>query len=76
MTNKRASKRASERASDNMNFNTGKNKKTLDKTLDIFDKFLDDITTSKISNTDYNILHKIFDKYLEIEKQQASKQKG
>ena len=60
MTNKRASRR------DNMNFNTGKNKKTLDKTLDIFDKFLDDITTSKISNTDYNILHKIFDKYLEI----------
>jgi len=59
-----------------MNFNIGKNKKTLDKTLDIFDKFLDDITTSKISNTDYNILHKIFDKYLEIENQQASKQKG
>ena len=66
-------KQASKRASDNMNFNTGKNKKTLDKTLDIFDKFLDDITTSKISNTDYNILHKIFDKYLEIENQQASK---
>ena len=66
--NKRASRR------NNMNFNIGKNKKTLDKTLDIFDKFLDDITTSKISNTDYNILHKIFDKYLEIEKQQASKQ--
>ena len=62
-------------ARDNMNFNTGKNKKTLDKTLDIFDKFLDDITTSKISNTDYNILHKIFDKYLEIEKQPASKPK-
>ena len=47
-----------------MNFNTGKNKKTLNKTLDIFDKFLDDITTSKISNEDYNKIHKIFDKYL------------
>ena len=50
-----------------MNFNTGKNKKTLDKTLDIFDKFLDDITTSKISNEDYNTIHKIFDKYLKKE---------
>ena len=47
-----------------MNFNVGKNKKTLNKTLSIFDKFLDDITTSKISNTDYNKIHKIFDKYL------------
>ena len=50
-----------------MNFNTGKNKKTLSKTLDIFDKFLDDITTSKISNKDYNIIHKIFNKYLKME---------
>jgi len=58
-----------------MNFNTGKNKKTLDKTLDIFDKFLDDITTSKISNEDYNTIHKIFDKYNKLY-QQASKQKG
>ena len=41
-----------------------KNKKTLNKTLDIFDKFLDDMTTSKISNKDYNIIHKVFDKYL------------
>jgi hypothetical protein len=39
-------------------------KKTLNKTLDIFDKFLDDMTTSKISNKDYNIIHKVFDKYL------------
>ena len=58
-----------------MNFNTGKNKKTLDKTLDIFDKFLDDMTTSKISNTDYNTIHKIFNKYNKLN-QQASKQKG
>ena len=41
--------------------------KTLDETLDIFDKFLDDITTSKISNEDYNTIHKIFDKYLKKE---------
>ena len=41
--------------------------KTLDETLNIFDKFLDDITTSKISNEDYNTIHKIFNKYLEIE---------
>ena len=41
--------------------------KTLDETLDIFDKFLDDITTSKISNEDYNTMHKIFDKYLKKE---------
>ena len=47
-----------------MKFNTGKYKKTLDRTLDIFDEFLDDMTTSKISNKDYNIMHKIFDKYL------------
>lgn len=48
-----------------MNFNTGKNKKTLKETIDIFDKFLDDITASKISNSDYRKIHKIFDKYLE-----------
>jgi len=59
-----------------MNFNVGKNKKTLNKTLDIFDKFLDDITTSKISNEDYNKIHKIFDKYLKIKNKQASKQRG
>tara|TARA_R110000824_G_scaffold67344_1_gene174323 strand:- start:142 stop:321 length:180 start_codon:yes stop_codon:yes gene_type:complete len=58
-----------------MNFNVGKNKKTLSKTLDIFDKFLDDITTSKISNGDYNKIHKIFDKYLKIKNKQASEQK-
>ena len=35
-----------------------------DKHLDIFDKFLDDMTNSKITNKDYAIIHKIFDKYL------------
>ena len=59
-----------------MNFNVGKNKKTLSKTLDIFDKFLDDLTTSKISNKDYNKIHKIFDKYLKIKNKLTSKQKG
>tara|TARA_R100001163_G_C5045944_1_gene183257 strand:- start:695 stop:877 length:183 start_codon:yes stop_codon:yes gene_type:complete len=54
-----------------MNFNVGKNKKTLNKTLNIFDKFLDDMTTSKISNRDYNKIHKIFDKYLKIKNKQA-----
>ena len=47
-----------------MKFNTGKHKKTLDQTLDIFDEFLQDMTASKISNEDYRIIHKIFDKYL------------
>ena len=47
-----------------MKFNTGKYKKTLDQTLDIFDEFLQDMTSSKISNEDYRIIHKIFDKYL------------
>ena len=51
-----------------MNFNTGKFKKTLDETLDIFDEFLDDLTASKISNKDYNIIHKVFDKYLKKSK--------
>ena len=41
--------------------------KTLNETLDIFDKFLDDITTSKISDEDYSTIHKIFDKYLKKE---------
>ena len=53
-----------------MNFNTGKYKKTLDQTLDIFDEFLDNITTSKISNKDYNVIHKIFDKYLKKNNQE------
>tara|TARA_R110002110_G_scaffold5543_1_gene28628 strand:+ start:52 stop:228 length:177 start_codon:yes stop_codon:yes gene_type:complete len=53
-----------------MKFNTGKYKKTLDQTLDIFDEFLDNITTSKISNKDYNVIHKIFDKYLKKNNQE------
>tara|TARA_R100001086_G_scaffold121840_1_gene62701 strand:+ start:676 stop:846 length:171 start_codon:yes stop_codon:yes gene_type:complete len=56
-----------------MNFNTGKNKKTLKETIDIFDKFLDDITASKISNSDYGKIHKIFDKYFEIEEREERK---
>jgi len=40
-------------------------KLNLDSTLDIFDKFLDQITYSPISNEDYQSLQKIFDKYLE-----------
>lgn len=55
-----------------MNFNIGKNKKTLKETIDIFDKFLDDITASKISNPDFRKIHKIFDKYLE-KKQRGEK---
>ncbi len=35
-----------------------------DKHLDIFDKFLDDMTNSVITTTDYKTIHKIFDKYL------------
>ena len=58
-----------------MNFNTGKNKKTLNKTLDILDKFLDDITTSKISNKDYNIIHKVFDKYSKKLNNQSKKER-
>ena len=56
-----------------MRFNTGKNKKTLNKTLAIFDKFLDDMTTSEISNKDYDTLHKIFNKYLEIKNKEKIK---
>ena len=56
-----------------MKFNTGKYKKTLDQTLDIFDEFLDDITTSKISNKDYNVIHKIFDKYLKKNNQERNR---
>tara|TARA_R110000772_G_scaffold79735_1_gene170500 strand:+ start:352 stop:531 length:180 start_codon:yes stop_codon:yes gene_type:complete len=37
----------------------------LDSTLDIFDKFLDQINYSPISNEDYQSLQNIFDKYLE-----------
>ena len=44
-----------------------------DKHLDIFDKFLDDMTNSKITNKDYEIIHKIFDKYLS--KKQANQQR-
>lgn len=44
-----------------------------DKHLDIFDKFLDDMTNSKITNKDYEIIHKIFDKYLS--KKQANQHK-
>ena len=40
-------------------------KLNLNSTLDIFDKFLDQITYSPISNEDYQSLQKIFDKYLE-----------
>ena len=56
-----------------MKFNTGKYKKTLDQTLDIFDEFLDDITTSKISNKDYSTIHKIFDKYLKKNNQERNR---
>ena len=58
-----------------MKFNTGKYKKTLDQTLDIFDEFLDDITTSKISNKDYSTIHKIFDKYLKKLNNQEKKER-
>ena len=40
-------------------------KLNLNSTLDIFDKFLDQITYSPISNEDFDILQKIFYKYLE-----------
>ena len=40
-------------------------KLNLDSTLDIFDKFLDQIIYSPISNEDYQSIHNIFDKYLE-----------
>ena len=40
-------------------------KLNLDSTLDIFDKFLDQITYYPISNEDFDILQKIFYKYLE-----------
>ena len=60
-----------------MNFNTGKYKKTLNQTLEIFDKFLNDMTASKISNADYRELHKIFDKYMKKEKRErASRKEG
>ena len=37
----------------------------LDSTLDIFDKFLDQIVYSPVSNEDYQSLQNIFDKYSE-----------
>ena len=58
-----------------MKFNTGKYKKTLDETLDIFDEFLDNMTTSKISNEDYNTVHKIFDKYLKKNNQEKKERR-
>ena len=56
-----------------MKFNSGKYKKTLDQTLDIFEEFLDNITTSKISNKDYSTIHKIFDKYLKKNNQERNR---
>ena len=52
-----------------------------DKKLEDMTEKLDDIlnwlTDSPMDNEDYNTIHKIFDKYLEIEEQQAtSEQKG
>ena len=37
------------------------------------DDLLTWLTDSPMSNKDYNTIHKIFDKYLEIEEQQARK---
>ena len=58
-----------------MNFNTGKYKKTLNQTLEIFDKFLNDMTASKISNADYREIHKIFDKYMKIYEKRKKEKK-
>ena len=50
--------------------------KNQDKKLEDMTEKLDDIlnwlTDSPMNNKDYNTIHKIFDKYLEIEKQQAT----
>lgn len=46
-----------------------------DKHLDIFDKFLDDMTSSVLTTNDYKTIHKIFDKYLS-EKQANQHKKG
>jgi|TARA_X000001388_G_scaffold44075_1_gene31220 hypothetical protein len=47
-----------------------------DKKLEDMTEKLDDIlnwlTDSPMDNEDYNTIHKIFDKYLEIEEQQAT----
>ena len=38
------------------------------KYLDIFDKFLDDMVKSPISNKDYQTIHDIFNKHLKLNK--------
>jgi len=38
------------------------------KYLDIFDKFLDDMVKSPISNKDYQTIHDIFAKHLKLNK--------
>ena len=40
------------------------------------DDILNWLSNSPMDNEDYNTIHKIFDKYLEIENKQASEQKG
>ena len=42
----------------------------MQKYLDIFDKFLDDMVKSPISNKDYQTIHDIFAKHLNKQKKQ------
>ena len=75
LVKKLTSERASERASrkDSM---INQNKKLKDMTKKL-DNILDWLVDSPMDNKDYNNIHKIRNKYLEIEKnQQASEQKG
>ena len=50
--------------------------KKLEDMTEKLDDLLTWLTDSPMNNEDYNTIHKIFDKYLEIENQQASEQKG
>ena len=45
----------------------------MQKYLDIFDKFLDDMVKSPISNKDYQTIHDIFAKYLNKHKHKKGK---
>ena len=48
--------------------------KKLEDMTEKLDDLLNWLAYSSMSNKDYNTIHKIFDKYLEIEEQQASEQ--
>jgi hypothetical protein len=41
--------------------------------MDKFDKFLDDMVKSPISNKDYQTIHDIFNKHLKLNKKKARK---